>query len=81
MREYEDPPIESGALRKGLLPGIPRATSLSDPFSHAETPNEISDEFFRQCDLRALPNYAKTCHGEGWTHDAAMLLGALGWDA
>jgi len=59
-------------------------------------PYEISDEFFRQCDLRALelwqagrwqefsamlPTYAKTCYGEGWMHDTAMLLGALGWDA
>lgn len=55
----------------------------------------ISDEFYRQVDLRALqlweegrwpeftrmlPTYAKTCHGEGWMHDTAMLLGALGWD-
>ncbi len=56
----------------------------------------ISDEFYKQVDLRALqlweegrwpeftrmlPTYAKTCHGEGWMHDTAMLLGALGWDA
>ena len=55
----------------------------------------ISDEFYKQVDLRALqlweegrwpeftrmlPTYAKTCHGEGWMHDTAMLLGALGWD-
>jgi len=55
----------------------------------------ISDEFYRQVDLRALelweqgrfaeftamlPTYAKACFGEGWMHDTAMLLGALGWD-
>lgn len=55
----------------------------------------ISDEFYRQVDLRVLelwqqgrfaeftamlPTYARTCHGEGWMHDTAMLLGALGWD-
>jgi 3,4-dihydroxyphenylacetate 2,3-dioxygenase len=55
----------------------------------------ISDEFYKQVDLRALqlwvegrwpeftrmlPTYSKTCHGEGWMHDTAMLLGALGWD-
>lgn len=55
----------------------------------------ISDEFYKQVDLRVLelwqqgrwkeftdmlPTYAKTCYGEGWMHDTAMLLGALGWD-
>jgi len=55
----------------------------------------ISDEFYRQVDLRVLelwqqgrfreftamlPTYAKACYGEGWMHDTAMLLGALGWD-
>jgi 3,4-dihydroxyphenylacetate 2,3-dioxygenase len=60
-----------------------------------DRPYEISDEFNRQCDLRALelwqagrwtefcamlPSYARACTGEGWMHDTAMLLGALGWD-
>ncbi len=27
-----------------------------------------------------LPMYADKCHGEGFMHDTAMLLGALGWD-
>lgn len=55
----------------------------------------ISNEFYRQVDLRVLelwreghwkefvamlPEYAVTCHGEGLMHDTAMLLGALGWD-
>ena len=55
----------------------------------------ISDEFYKQVDLRVLdlwqqarfhefvamlPTYSKVCYGEGWMHDTAMLLGALGWD-
>jgi 3,4-dihydroxyphenylacetate 2,3-dioxygenase len=55
----------------------------------------VSNEFYRQADLRVLemwrhgrfdefvpmlPEYARTCHGEGLMHDTAMLLGALGWD-
>lgn len=55
----------------------------------------ISDEFYKQVDLHVLelwqagrfktftemlPTYSKTCYGEGWMHDTAMLLGALGWD-
>lgn len=27
-----------------------------------------------------LPEYAVKCHGEGFMHDTAMLLGAMGWD-
>lgn len=27
-----------------------------------------------------LPEYADKCHGEGFMHDTAMLLGSLGWD-
>ena len=27
-----------------------------------------------------LPEYAEKCHGEGFMHDTAMLLGAMGWD-
>ncbi len=30
------------------------------------------------CEL--LPEYAEKCHGEGYMHDTAMLLGAMGWD-
>lgn len=56
---------------------------------------EISREFFRQVDIRVLqlwragdfktfvamlPEYAALCRGEGFMHDTAMLLGALGWD-
>ena len=28
-----------------------------------------------------LPEYASKAHGEGFMHDTAMLLGALGWSA
>ncbi len=31
--------------------------------------------------VKMLPEYAEKCHGEGFMHDTAMLLGALGWDA
>lgn len=60
-----------------------------------DRPYEISEEFNRQCNPRAqelwqagrwaefcamLPGYSRACTGEGWMHDSAMLLGALGWD-
>lgn len=53
----------------------------------------ISDEFFKQVDLRVLdlwregrneefvkmlPLYSQLCHGEGLMHDTAMLFGLLG---
>jgi 3,4-dihydroxyphenylacetate 2,3-dioxygenase len=67
----------------------------NDNVTQIEDFSTISDEFYRQVDLRAvelwkegrfqeftamLPLYAKLCHGEGFMHDTAMLLGALGWD-
>ncbi len=74
--------------------------SLSHRFNDNGSPeaaiHEISDEFYRQVDLRVvelwrsgdwkafvkmLPTYDAACHGEGHMHDTAMLLGALGWDA
>ena len=73
--------------------------SLSHRFNDDGGPEEsmleISDEFFRQVDLRVvdlwqqgdfraftkmLPEYALRCVGEGGMHDTAMLLGLLGWD-
>ncbi len=30
--------------------------------------------------VEMLPEYALKCHGEGFMHDTAMLLGSLGWD-
>ncbi len=68
---------------------------FNDNGSPEESIHEISDEFYRQVDLRVvelwqrgdwqtftkiLPTYDSTCHGEGHMHDTAMLLGALGWD-
>jgi len=72
--------------------------SLSHRFNDNGSPEEsihqISDEFFRQVDLRVvelwrqgdwktfiamLPQYAERCVGEGGMHDTAMLLGLLGW--
>jgi 3,4-dihydroxyphenylacetate 2,3-dioxygenase len=68
---------------------------FNDNGSPEESIHEISDEFYRQVDLRVvelwekgdwktfvkmLPAYNATCHGEGHMHDTAMLLGALGWD-
>jgi 3,4-dihydroxyphenylacetate 2,3-dioxygenase len=95
-----------GAAFREAIEAAPGKVALvaSGSFSHRihdnavvfDRPYEISDEFFRQCDLRALelwqqgrwaefcamlPTYARACHGEGWMHDTAMLLGALGWDA
>lgn len=35
-------------------------------------------EWAEFCEM--LPEYAEKCHGEGYMHDTAMLLGALGWD-
>jgi 3,4-dihydroxyphenylacetate 2,3-dioxygenase len=74
--------------------------SLSHRFNDNGSPeaamHEISDEFFRQVDLRVvelwkqgdwktfirmLPQYAERCVGEGGMHDTAMLLGLLGWTA
>ena len=73
--------------------------SLSHRFNDDGSPEEsmfdISNEFFRQVDLRVvelwkqgdfrtfvrmLPEYAARCFGEGGMHDTAMLLGLLGWD-
>jgi 3,4-dihydroxyphenylacetate 2,3-dioxygenase len=68
---------------------------FSDDGSPEESMMEISDEFFRQVDVRVmqlwregdfrtftkmLPEYAVRCIGEGGMHDTAMLLGLLGWD-
>ena len=68
---------------------------FNDNGSTATSMFEISNEFYRQVDLRVLelwqngcwPEftrmltvYNETCHGEGGMHDTAMLLGMLGWD-
>ena len=101
---------ESRKVGEAIMDAIARsegnyAIVASGSLSHAIHPNTklkameqfftISDEFYKQVDLRVvdlwkqgrfkeftdmLPLYAKTCHGEGLMHDTAMLLGALGWD-
>lgn len=68
---------------------------FNDDGSPEESIHQISDEFFRQVDLKVvelwkrgdfrtfidmLPAYAERCEGEGGMHDTAMLLGLLGWD-
>jgi len=68
---------------------------FNDDGSPEESMHQISDEFFRQVDLkvvelwkrgdfktfiRMFPAYAERCVGEGGMHDTAMLLGLLGWD-
>ncbi|MEQ8262761.1 3,4-dihydroxyphenylacetate 2,3-dioxygenase [Pseudohaliea sp.] len=30
--------------------------------------------------VQMLPEYANKCHGEGFMHDTAMLLGVMGWE-
>lgn len=73
--------------------------SLSHRFNDDGSPEsamlDISNEFFRQVDLRVVElwqrgdfvtftrmfeEYASRCVGEGGMHDTAMLLGLLGWD-
>ncbi len=53
-----------------------------DPFLE-ETDRRVI-ELWERGDWRTftamLPMYAEKCHGEGFMHDTAMLLGALGWD-
>jgi 3,4-dihydroxyphenylacetate 2,3-dioxygenase len=53
-----------------------------DPF--LETTDRHVVELWKNGDWKAfcgmLPEYATKCHGEGFMHDTAMLLGALGWD-
>jgi 3,4-dihydroxyphenylacetate 2,3-dioxygenase len=101
---------ESAKVGQAIREAIERsegnyAIIASGSLSHAIHPNTalktmehfftISNEFYKQVDLRVLdlwkegrfkeftdmlPLYAKTCHGEGLMHDTAMLLGALGWD-
>ena len=87
--------IEASEGKVALLASGSLSHRIHDNAVVFDRPYEISDEFFRQCDLRALelwqegrwkefsamlPTYARACYGEGWMHDTAMLLGALGGD-
>lgn len=87
--------IEASDSTVALLASGSLSHRFSDDGSPEEAMFEISDEFYRQADLRVvelwkkgdfktftrmLPTYNETCLGEGGMHDTAMLLGALGWD-
>lgn len=91
--------LREAVERSGSTVAVLASGSLSHRFNDNGSPEEsihdISREFFRQVDLRAvelwkrgdfktftamLPDYAELCHGEGGMHDTAMLLGMLGWD-
>jgi len=99
--EYDGNPrlgrlIAETATTVAILASGSLSHRFNDNGSPEESIHEISDEFYRQIDLRVvelwqqgdwktfvkmLPTYNATCHGEGHMHDTAMLLGALGWDA
>lgn len=91
--------VVDGIKQSNSRVAILASGSLSHRFQDNGSPEEsmfdISDEFYRQVDLRVLelwqsgrfdvftamlPEYADACKGEGGMHDTAMLLGALGWD-
>lgn len=87
--------IEASPYKVALLASGSFSHRIHDNAVVFNRPYEPSDEFFRQCDLRALelwqagrwkefnamlPTYSTVCHGEGWMHDTALLLGALGWN-
>lgn len=87
--------IEASDSRVAMIASGSFSHRIHDNAEVMARPYEISDEFFHQCDMRALdlwqqgrwpefnamlPTYAKVCHGEGWMHDTAMLLGTLGWN-
>ncbi len=91
--------VVDGIKQSNSRVAILASGSLSHRFQDNGSPEEsmfdISDEFYRQVDLKVLdlwqsgrfdiftamlPEYADACKGEGGMHDTAMLLGALGWD-
>lgn len=88
--------IEASDFTVALLASGSLSHRIHDNRDAAEGIFTISNEYYRQVDLRVLelwqqgrfaefvemlPEYAVSCHGEGLMHDTAMLLGALGWDA
>lgn len=102
--EYTDSRLVGAAIRTAIEASENTVAVLaSGSLSHRIHDNReaaagiftISDEFYRQVDLRVvelwrqgrwneflemLPEYATSCHGEGLMHDTAMLFGVLGWD-
>jgi 3,4-dihydroxyphenylacetate 2,3-dioxygenase len=49
-----------------------------EEFDHAVVKMWENGEWAKFTEM--LPEYADKCHGEGFMHDTAMLLGTLGWD-
>jgi 3,4-dihydroxyphenylacetate 2,3-dioxygenase len=49
-----------------------------EEFDHAVVKMWENGEWAKFTEM--LPEYAQKCHGEGFMHDTAMLLGTLGWD-
>lgn len=87
--------IEAGSGNVAILASGSLSHRIHDNNEAAAGIHTISDEFYRQVDLRVvdlwkqgenrafiemLPLYSKVCHGEGFMHDTAMLFGALGWE-
>ncbi len=87
--------VEKSDNRVAVLASGSLSHRFNDNSNAEEKIFEISNEFFRQVDLRVLElwqqgewkiftdmfsEYASRCVGEGGMHDTAMLLGALGWD-
>ena len=87
--------IERSDSRVAILASGSLSHRFQDDGSPEQSMFDISREFYRQVDLKVLelwqagrfdvftamlPEYAKTCQGEGGMHDTVMLLGALGWD-
>ena len=66
--------------QNGLAPEY--ANKMWSPFLEQLDHNVV--ELWQQGDWKTfcamLPEYAAKGHGEGFMHDTAMLLGALGWD-
>lgn len=88
--------IEKSGNKVALLASGSLSHRFNDNSNAEEKIFDISNEFFRQVDLRVLElwqkgewkiftdmfaEYAECCMGEGGMHDTAMLLGALGWDS
>ncbi|MBL0370799.1 3,4-dihydroxyphenylacetate 2,3-dioxygenase [Rhizobium sp. KVB221] len=87
--------IEASNLNAAVLASGSLSHRIHDNNDAPAGIHTISDEFYRQVDLRVvdlwkdgrnkefldmLPLYSTLCHGEGFMHDTAMLFGALGWD-
>lgn len=87
--------IDASGRKVAVLASGSLSHRIHDNSRVLDHPYEISDEFNRQCDLRALelwttgrwrefaamlPTYSRACSGEGWMHDTAMLMGVLGWE-